>query len=701
MTERPAAPSSALRSRVSTGYARLDEALQGGFLAGSMVVLSAPASDEVPILLRRFLEADPASLLIARSLSSAEPILGDKSDGLKCLVCSDKPVPPAQNTLPGKGIENLTELSLTITENINTLQPSRVVVQFLSDVLLRHKALQTRKWLSELLDKFRVKSITTLVLLNPLMHSSEEVQAIVDLFNGNIELIEKPQVEGQVRKAIVIKWMHGIEIAEKEFPLEGLAPERQATRDKRQEAAGAALDKRRIAVLPFANLSSNPEDGYFADGMTEELITSLSGVRQLTVIARTSVMKYKGSQKGASDVGKELNAGSLIEGSVRKAGNKVRITAQLIDTSTEGHLWAKNYDRQLEDVFVIQSEIAEKVAEELKIRLVDSEMRVITKKATENTEAYTCFLRGRELLREGTGASRRQAIALFEKAIELDPGFARAYVGEAECHQLLSDAGNEPWDISVTTVRRLLERALNLDPNLPEVHASLAVMFFNEDDVVGSEAEARRALELNPSLPDPHWTLYELAAVKEEPEEMVRQIEAAYRLDPIRPDFIYRVGLAYFQTGREQEALEFWKKTEQLAPAFASRGMTEYYLAKGDLEKAKGLLAKLEKLDPINPRVTWMGGFIAAMEGDRERAMLAVRKIEDAKMGPVGFNFIGFVYYALGDLDSYFEYLNRAVEAHALVASAVMYSPVFAKARTDPRHRDLVERLRKQCGLPK
>ena len=141
---------------------------------------------------------------------------------LKCLVCSDKPVPPAQNTLPGKGIENLTELSLTITETINSLHPSRLVVQFISDILLRHKALQTRKWLSELLDKFRAKNITTLVVLNPYMHSSEEVQAIVDLFNGNIELIEK-QVEGQLRKALVIKWMHGIETAEKEFPLEGLA----------------------------------------------------------------------------------------------------------------------------------------------------------------------------------------------------------------------------------------------------------------------------------------------------------------------------------------------------------------------------------------------------------------------------------------------------------------------------------------------
>ena len=688
---------SSMRTKVSTGYGRLDEALQGGFLAGSAIVLNAPASDEVPMLLRRFLEADPASLLIARSLSSAEPILGNKPDGVKCLVCSDKSVPPAQNVLPGKGIENLTELSLTITETINSLHPDRLVVQFLSDVLLRHKALQTRKWLSELLDRLRAKNITTLVLLNPYMHSGEEVQAIVDLFNGNMELIEKPQVEGQLRKAVVIKWMHGIETAEKEFPLEGLVLERQATK----EATGAALNKRRIAVLPFANMSSNPEDGYFADGMTEELITSLSGMRQLTVIARTSVMGYKGTTKKVREIGRELEVGSVLEGSVRKAGSKVRITAQLIDSATEGHLWVQNYDRQLEDVFAIQSEIAEKVAGELKIRLVDSEKRVIEKKATENTEAYTCFLRGRELLREEIEASLRQAIGLFEKAIELDPRFARAYVGLAECHQILADKGSETRDISITTVRRLLERALNLDPNLPEVHSSLSTMLFNEDDVVASEAEARRALELNPSLPDLYWNLFELAALKGDPAEMVGQIETAYRLDPIRPDFIYRVGEAYLWTGREQKALDFWKKNEQLAPAFVYRGMTEYYLAKGDVEKAKELLAKLEKIDPTNPRVTWMGGAIAAMEGDRERALLAVRKIEDAKMGPIGFNFIAYVYHALGDLDSYFEYMNKALEAHTIIPSVMMYSPLFAKARADPRHRELVERLWKQSGLTK
>ena len=685
----------AVRTKISTGYERLDEALQGGFLVGSTIVLSAPASDELPLLIGNFLRAsNEQSLLICRTVSSAETITQNIGDNVRVLVCSDKPVSPARNITPGKGIENLTDVNLQISEVIASAQPKRLVIDILSDILLRHKALQTRKWLTELLERLRSKGITTLAVLNPYMHSAEDVQAIVDLFDGNVEIFEK-ESEGGTRKYLRIKWMHGVETAEKEVRLEGLAPERQ------EANTGRGLDKRRIAVLPFANLSSNPEDGYFADGMTEEVITSLSGVRQLAVIARTSIMKYKGSQKSASDVGKELNAGSLIEGSVRKAGNKVRIAAQLIDTSTESHLWAQNYDRNLDDVFAIQSEIAEKVAGELKIRLVDSEKRVIEKKATENTEAYTYFLQGRELLREQTDVSLRQAIALFEKAIELDPNFARAYVGQAECHQFLADKGSEPSDVSVATVRRLLERALNLDPNLPEAHAALAVMFFNEDDVIASEAEVKRALELNPSLPDPCWLMFELAAIKGDPGEMVRQIEAAYRLDPVRPDFILRVGVAYFYTGREQEALEFWKKTQQLAPAFAGRGMTEYYIAKGDLEKARESLAKLDKIDPTNPRVTWMGGAIAALEGDRERAVLAIKKMEDAKISPVVFNFIAYVYHALGDLDSYFEYLNKALEGHAIIPSTMRYSPLFAKARADPRYLELVEKLRKQCGLTK
>jgi adenylate cyclase len=465
--------------------------------------------------------------------------------------------------------------------------------------------------------------------------------------------------------------------------------------------AQPTLDKLRVAVLPMKNMSPDPNDEYFADGMTEELITSLSGVRQLTVIARTSVMKYKSSQKSASDVGRELNAGSLIEGSVRKAGNRVRITAQLIDATTEGHLWAQNYDRQLDDVFAIQSEIAEKVAGELRVRLVESEKRTLEKKSTENTEAYTCFLRGRELYKEETETAFRQALSLFEKAIELDPKFAKAYVGVADCHQSLIECGYEPDDIARPIVKTSLDRAIDLDPNLPEAHASLCGMLFNADDSVRSEAEARRALELNPSLPDPHNMLSELAGLRGDQGEMVKQMEAAYRLDPIRPHLIWLLGMVYLYVGREEEALELWKKTEQLAPAAGYRGMVEYCLIKGEFKKAKEFHGKAEKLEPTRPWLIWMSGVIAAMEGERERALFAVKKIQDAKMGSISFNFIGYVHHALGDLDSYFENMNRALETHNLVTLPLMYSPLFAKARTDPRYPELLERLRRQNGLTK
>ncbi len=462
-----------------------------------------------------------------------------------------------------------------------------------------------------------------------------------------------------------------------------------------------SLDRKRIAVLPFTNMSPDPGDEYFADGMTEELIDRLAQVKSLKVIARTSVMSYKKKEKKVSEISRELEVGTLVEGGVRKAGNRVRVTVQLINAGTEEHLWSSHYDKTLDDIFAVQSEIAEKVAGELKIQLLESEKQTLGKKPTENAEAYTCFLRGRELFREGTETSLKQAIGLFEKATELDSNFARAYVGMADCHTTLADGGYEPVDIALSAVKSSLKRAIELEPTLPEAHAALASLFFSEDNVLGSEAEARAALELNPSLPDTHAILSELAGIKGDPEEMVRQLEAAYRLDPIRPRFIWLLGVTYLWVGREGDALEFWKKTGQLAPAMLYRGMIEHYLIKGDLERAREFYEKAERLEPTSSRLIWMGGVIAAMEGDRERALLVVRKIEDAKMGPVGFNFIGYIYYALGDFDSYFKYMNRAVEAHAVVASALMYSSLFAKARDDPRHLELVEKLRRQCGLTK
>jgi adenylate cyclase len=461
------------------------------------------------------------------------------------------------------------------------------------------------------------------------------------------------------------------------------------------ETETPVLDPKRVAVLPFTNMSPDPEEGYFADGMTEELITSLSGVRQLTVIARTSVMKYKGSQKGASEVGKELSAGTLIEGSVRKAGNRLRITAQLIDTSTEGHLWAQNYDRQLEDVFAIQSEIAEKVAGELRIRLVDSERRVIEKKATENTEAYTYFLRGRELTREETEPSVRKAIGFFEKAVELDPSFARAHVGLAECFLILATDAYEPYEKTIPKAELAVKKALKLDPELAEAAAALARIHFAEDDIVATESEARRAIELNPSLSEAYRILSNVAFLKGNGDEGTRLWEAAHHLDPVRPRYVERLGVWYFYLGRESEALQFWDKTAELAPAGTYRSMTEYYLFKGNHEKAKEYFSMAEKLEPTNSWVPWMRGFIAAKTGDRNAALETIRKIEENWSGSLDLNGIGFIYYALGDLDSYFTYLNRATDQHVLNYVYPMYCPLFAQGRTDPRYQALMDKLEK------
>jgi tetratricopeptide (TPR) repeat protein len=341
------------------------------------------------------------------------------------------------------------------------------------------------------------------------------------------------------------------------------------------------------------------------------------------------------------------------------------------------------------------------VVGELKTQLLESEKRTLEKKPTENTEAYSNFLRGRELYREFTETSAKRALVLFEKTIELDPKFARAHVGVAVCHQYLATSGYELWDVSMATVKSSLGRAIELDPDLAEAHAALSEMYYNQDRIQEAEAEARRALELNPSLPDPHQLLSELAGGEEDREEMVREAEAAYRLDPIRPRFIAFLGTAYLYTGREQEALDFWKKTEQLAPAGSYRGMMEYHLIKGDVEKAKEFHARFVKVEPNHPFGIWIGGVIAALEGDKEKAMVTIRRIEDAKMGAISFNHIAYIYHALGDLDSYFEYLNKALEAHTISPVPMMYSPLFAKARTDPRYSGIVERIRNPLGPTK
>jgi TolB-like protein len=233
------------------------------------------------------------------------------------------------------------------------------------------------------------------------------------------------------------------------------------------------LDRKRIAVLPFLNISPDPNDAYFADGLTEELIARLSNISGLKVIARTSIMRFKDTAKGVGEVGKELRAGTILEGSVRKAANKLRVTAQLIDASSEEHLWAQNYDRQLEDVFAIQTEVAENVADALKTQMLGEKER-IEKKPTHDIGAYEFYLRGKYYWNRRGREGLEKSTKYFEEAIKMDPKFALAYSGLADSYWSLVHNLYLPASEGNPKAKEAARKALELDDTLAEAHTSLA-----------------------------------------------------------------------------------------------------------------------------------------------------------------------------------------------------------------------------------
>ena len=263
-------------------------------------------------------------------------------------------------------------------------------------------------------------------------------------------------------------------------------------------------NRNRIAVLPFINISPDAKDEYFADGLTEELITRVSFVKGLEVIARTSVMNYKKKEKNAAQIARELKVGSLLEGSVRKAGNRVRITAQLIDPRTESHLWAENYDRDLEDVFSIQSEIAQDVAAALKIRLVESDQEKITRPWTRDTTAHDLYLKGLFHLQAATEEEYMTALGYFERSIDRDPEFALAYAGMAMAYNFLGFFEIMPTREAFAKSEKMARKALELDESLPEAHLAMARALRNSWEFEAAMRHTNRALELNSSLAAAH-----------------------------------------------------------------------------------------------------------------------------------------------------------------------------------------------------
>jgi adenylate cyclase len=462
----------------------------------------------------------------------------------------------------------------------------------------------------------------------------------------------------------------------------------------------------RLVVLPFASMSPDAKDDYFADGLTDELITQASRIPSLRVVSRTSVLQYKGSTKSLRDIAQDLGVRLALEGSVRKAGDRVRITVKLVDPSSEEQLWSSRYDRPFGDIFEIQDSIASQISAAIfehtrRHRGEAAPSFIPAAPDTQDMEAYASFLHGRKLLGEkGSEESIRRAQSYFEDALRRDPLFARARVGRAECLLWLGGEGAIPYVESEREAGDELTKALRQNDAIAEAHSVLAGQRLGQDDFVGADREARRARELNPSLADPYRWLAQLAAGAGRIDETVRLLEAAQRLDPVDVNVISFLGRAYAYAGRDAEALAHWDRTSSLAPFRTNAHRMEYYLGLPDYAKAGECLRELERIRPESVSTETFRGILAARQGDVAGARRSIDALERrGRSGELTGFFVGFVHYALGDSDAFVSAMERAFELHQLPLMELMYSRIYAAARSDPRVADLIRR-QTELGRP-
>ena len=453
----------------------------------------------------------------------------------------------------------------------------------------------------------------------------------------------------------------------------------------------------RVAVLPFANISPDPRDGYFADGLTEEMISALSEVKGLRVIARTSVNHYKETSKTVAQIGNELGVSFVLEGSVRKAGNKVRVGAQLIDVESQEHIWSNQYDRNLNDIFSIQSDIAKKVADSLEVTLLKGERARIERKDTESTVAYVAYLKGRTLLHDRSERAIKGAKEQFELAVREDAGYAKAYSGLADTYMILGDYLFSPFPSSLEEAKKHIRKALELDPNLAEARVSLANYLMYNYDFVGSENEFRRAIELNPSYASAHhWfagTLDQLGKTDEAFAEMM----LAEELDPLSSAISLSAVYRFILTRTFDEALKRIRKLSEIDPEgpLVAEAWMAYHFVRKEWNDALRYLKRMIEADPDDPYLDMDLAYIYAVTGKRNEALLLVEKLKAVpESARIKGNFLAFVYAGLGDLDECFRWLDYAYDRREIFIGWFRRYPLLENVRSDKRFGELLKRAR-------
>ena len=468
-----------------------------------------------------------------------------------------------------------------------------------------------------------------------------------------------------------------------------------ASRQRRSDIRGAAPAKS-VAVLPFVNMSADKHDEYLSDGMTEELINALARVPGLRVPGRTSCFAFKGKTEADifRKVGDQLHVDTVLEGSVRKAGDKLRVTAQLINVSDGYHLWSKDYDGDVRDIFTFQSNVAQRVVEALQIKLGIEAARALAKKPTENPEAHRLYLLGRYEFGKYSEAGWTSSIRYYEQALKLDPNYALAYCGLADTYAYMGGVVM-PSKEAVAKEKEFAQRALRLEPQLAEAHLSLACALAGAFDWRGAQVEFDRAIELNPNLAWAYeiyaWFLGGLGRL----DEAIAKDKKAIELDPLNSFF--QAALAYFlyHARRYDDAIVQIRRTLELDPAatLAHHLLGCCLLWKGD---TAGAIAEFQRSKIMVAGAWYQGllGYAYAISGDRPKAEEMLRELEEmAKRQYVNSTAFADIHLGLGEKEKALDWLDRSYQDQESACWYLKVDPIYDSVRNEPRFQVLVQKV--------
>jgi len=453
---------------------------------------------------------------------------------------------------------------------------------------------------------------------------------------------------------------------------------------------------RSLAVLPLDNVSRDPAQEYFADGMTEALISDLARLKALRVISRTSAMKYKGLQRALPDIARELNVDAILEGSALLVGKRVRVTVRLVSARTDDTIWSDRYDGDLEDVLDLQNRVAGTVAKEIEVHLTPKEATRLAKRQTVNPEAHVEYLKGRHTYSGTSPQAIELSVRHFRRALELDPAFALAWAGLAECHIVRAGRGMAPPAEAFDEARAAARKALELDDSVAEAHSALGMIAAHEQDLPGGIQYLRHAIELNPGLASAHHQLGRLYYCTERHAEAQAEMLKALSLDPLSMVIHTTVGDAYYYAREYERSLVYYRKAIELDPRFdgAHTDLARSLEALGRFDEARREYEEGRRLSGGVAGPSFGLGHLEASSGNEAAARRILGELIEARSNRVVSAWgIAALHASLGDVDEAFRWLDVAVGERASGLIFLRVHPRIDSIRHDPRYQSLLRRV--------